>query len=77
MITHKWLGATVHYGEPLEIAVFINCPDPQNGWFSTLDIFTLNWDKNLNFFCGLRFIFSYSSNKFCQHTNRRIFEKVI
>ena len=43
-----------HYGETVEIAVSINCPDPQNVWLSTLDIFSLNWDKNLKFFLWVK-----------------------
>ena len=39
---------TMHYMEPIEIAVAINCPDPQNVWNSTLDIITNNKAKIRN-----------------------------
>ena len=47
LFTVEWVGVstmsapqdTLHYGEPIEIACSINCPDPQNEWISTLVIF--------------------------------------
>ena len=38
----KKVWIPLHYGEQIEIAVSINCPDPQNVGISTLDIFSLN-----------------------------------
>ena len=33
---------TMHSSEPIETAVYRNCPDPQNVWISTLNILTNN-----------------------------------
>ena len=40
---------SMHYSEPVDIAVSIDCQNPQNVFISTLDISTNNWDLKSTF----------------------------
>ena len=46
-------------------------------WISTLDIFTITWDKNLIFFAAWEKYFADSNNQFCQYYNFGTFLKHI
>ena len=48
-IRGHWFHKSLHNMEPIEIDLWLNCPDPENVLISTLNIFTNTLDKNLMF----------------------------
>ena len=54
----------LHNLELFEMVFSLDWPNPQNMWTSTLDIFTIVWNKNQNFLVGFKFNFTDSNKVF-------------